>query len=80
MHTVPPDFVVEGVITSEANNIQTVTLTVTNNTADFFVKGFAVTVGTATRADTERDGWEALATNDNPIEGLEGSGGGHKSL
>jgi Ca2+-binding RTX toxin-like protein len=70
-----PDFVVEGVITETGDVIQKITLTVTNNTADFFVKGFAITLGTATRADTELEEWDAAATNDNPIEGLEGSGG-----
>jgi hypothetical protein len=69
------DFVVEMTDLSVENNLQTGRFLLTNNTSDFSVRGFAVTLGTATKAGTGRDGWQAFAQNENPIPELEGSGG-----
>ena len=86
VHAVPPDVVsitVAGVITEATGASQTVSLTVTNNTTDFRMKGFAVTVGTAILGSATADPiWEATATNTKPtgLEELEGSGGARLDL
>lgn len=68
------DIVVEMTDLSVEGDLQSGRFRLTNR-SDFSVRGFAVTLGTATRAGTERDGWQAFAQNENPIPELEGSGG-----
>jgi hypothetical protein len=71
------DIRVEMTDVSEQDNLQRGRFRLTNNTSDFSVRGFAVTLGTATKAgiSPERDGWQAFVQNENPIPELEGSGG-----
>jgi len=76
VHAVSSDFVVEAVITGGTRLEPEGEFTVTNNTADFLVKAFAVTLGNALSANTTRPMWTAQATDENPIPGLPGAGGG----
>ena len=73
VHAVSLDIVVKAEILMDGT---TGKFRVTNNTENFSVKAFAVTLGDALTADTTRTMWMAEPTHDNPIPGLPGSGGG----
>lgn len=69
------DIFVEMTDLSVEGDLQSGRFRLTNNTSDFSVTGFAVTLGTTTKAGTGRAGWQAFAQNAKPIPELEGSGG-----
>jgi hypothetical protein len=85
VHAVLLDIVVKTKITGTGDDISEGKFLVRNHTHNFFVKGFAVTLGTALTAnlgtlrnpDDIPTGWKAeQPTDDNPINGLPGSAGG----
>jgi hypothetical protein len=79
VHAVSLDIVVKAEIIPTDLDTSAGKFRVTNNTTDFSVKGFAVTLGNAFSAGTTRPMWEAYARRENPIPGLPGSGGGRVS-